>query len=77
VGVEGEVEGEGIAVMEGTVFASVSLLVPLFGLRRRLRRGKRRTEWNGRKRGSTIRQIVHLCCGPCCNTNRNYFEACA
>jgi hypothetical protein len=75
VGVEGEVKGDGIPVMEGTAFASVSLLVSLFGLRRRFGRGKRRTEWKGRKRGCTIRQIVHLCCGPCCNSNRNYFEA--
>jgi hypothetical protein len=51
VGVEGEVEGDGIAVMEGTAFASVSLLVSLFGLRRRFGRGKRRTEWNGKEKG--------------------------
>jgi hypothetical protein len=75
VGVEGEVKGDGIAVMEGTAFASVSFLVSLFGLRRRLGRGKGRKECNGRKRGCTVRQIVHLCCGPGCNSNRNYFEA--
>jgi hypothetical protein len=50
-GVEGEVGGEGIAVMEGTVFASVSLLVPLFGFRGRLGWGKRRAEMEWKEKG--------------------------
>jgi hypothetical protein len=64
VGVEGEVEGDGIPVMEGTAFASVSLLVSLFGLRRRFGRGRGERNVMGGKGGVLFGRLFICAVGP-------------